>query len=371
VALFGLGAALFWLERDKFPALFLSGALGLLLTTLLGSLAWLPLRRPGVTARDPAERHVMSAATLIMRGASSGFGSICVLLLAPALLLAIAERLSGTTPSVLQLTTFAAGALALGPLALALGGFGSLASPSRSVAALARLEVEPTRRHGGFDEAVSLGDRAGAAQGAIALGLGLWLGLLAFPGGNPATGNVGLAALATALGLTLVLLFGARATRGAISAARLVGAEVERQLSDTARKGAASLPADFTPSYKGCLEALIEGAQALPLAEVAALLLSPFALALLLRETGSALTPTLLAFGLATLLTGVVVSLGGRATRAVLAEQRKRARADVAAAALADADTFGALLGVTATANIEALALSLALTVICLAPLLR
>jgi len=182
---------------------------------------------------------------------------------------------------------------------------------------------------------------------------------------------VGLAALATALGVTCVLVFGTRAARGAIAAARLIGAEVERQLPE-ARLGAA-IPADFSPSYKGCLEALTESARSLPWLEVAGLLLSPFALALLLRETGSALTPTLLAFGLATLLTGVVVSLGGRATRAVLAEQRKRARAttDAGAAALADADAFGALLGVTATANIEALVLSLALTVICLAPLLR
>jgi hypothetical protein len=344
----------------------------LTLTTLLGLLAWLPLRRSVAAAREP-ERHATSAATLIMRGASSGFGSLWAVLLAPALLLALAERVDGAASGTLLLTTFVAGALALGPLSLALGGLGTLATPSRSVAALARLELEPTRRHGGFDEAVALGDRAGAAQGAIALGLGLWLGLLAFPSASGATAssNVGLAALATALGVTCVVVFGARAARGAIAAARLVGAEVERQLPE-ARHGA-PIPTDFSPSYKGCLDALTDSARSLPWLEVAALLLSPFALAALLRQTGSALTPTLLAFGLATLVTGVVVSLGGRATRAVLAEQRKRARAatDAGAAALADADAFGALLGVTATANIEALVLSLALTVICLAPLLR
>lgn len=373
VALFGLGAALFWLERDKMPALFVSGALGLILTTVLGLLAWLPLRRQGSASREPAERHASSAAAVIVRGAAAGFGSSWPVLLTPALLLAVAERFSSLTPGALLLTTFAAGALALGPLSLALGGFGALAIPSRSIAALARLELEPTRRQGGFDEAVLLGDRAGAAHGAVSLGLGLWLGLLAFPGTGvtAASGNVGLAALATALGVAIVVWFGARATRGAIAAARLVGVEVERQLPDATRSGAGTLPADFAPSYKGCLEALTEGARALPVVEVAALLLSPFVLAAVLRESGLALTPTLLSFGLASLLTGVVISLGGRATRAVLAEQRKRARADAGASALADADTFGALVGVTATANIEALALALALTVICLAPLLR
>ena len=103
---------------------------------------------------------------------------------------------------------------------------------------------------------------------------------------------------------------------------------------------------------------------------IAALLLVPFGLALGLRETGSALTPALLAFGLSALLTGVVVSLGARATRAVLAEQRRRSR-DWAATSLVDADTFGALIGVTAAASVEALVPVLALTVICLAPLLR
>ncbi|HVY27613.1 MAG TPA: sodium/proton-translocating pyrophosphatase [Polyangiaceae bacterium] len=374
VALFGLGAALFWLERDKMPALFVSGALGLILTTLLGLLAWLPLRRQqGRVSREPAERHASSAAAVIVRGAGTGFGSLWSVLLAPALLLAVAERLSQLAPGALLLTTFAAGALALGPFSLALGGFGALASPSRSVAALARLELEPTRRHSGFDEAVLLGDRAGAAHGAVSLGLGLWLGLLAFPSASvaAASGNVGLAALATGLGVAIVVSFGARATRGAITTARLVGAEVERQMPDATRSGAPTLPADFTPSYKGCLEALTEGARKLPIVEVAALLLSPFVLAAVLREGGLALTPTLLSFGLASLLTGVVVSLGGRATRAVLAEQRRRARADASTGALADADTFGAFLGVTATANIEGLALALALTVICLAPLLR
>ena len=63
----------------------------------------------------------------------------------------------------------------------------------------------------------------------------------------------------------------------------------------------------------------------------------------------------------------------GRATRAVLAELRRRVRGMRAAfvpRAAAEAESFGELVGVTAASSVEALALVLALTVLSLAPLL-
>ena len=61
----------------------------------------------------------------------------------------------------------------------------------------------------------------------------------------------------------LVLLLAARATRSAVQGARLVSVEVERQLREFPRQqGVLSLPADFTPSYKGCVEAAFDAARA-------------------------------------------------------------------------------------------------------------
>ena len=81
----------------------------------------------------------------------------------------------------------------------------------------------------------------------------------------------------------------------------------------------------------------------------------------------------LVGFALAALLAGLVFALGGRATRATLAELRRRlARNEAGAAprAAAEAESFGELVGVAAASSVEALALVLALTGLCLAPLL-
>ena len=85
---------------------------------------------------------------------------------------------------------------------------------------------------------------------------------------------------------------------------------------------------------------------------------------------------SLVGFGVAAVLAGLVLSLGGRATRGTLSELRRRLFRQEGgqaprAAAEAEAESFGELVGVTAATSVEALSLVLALTVLCLAPLLR
>jgi hypothetical protein len=306
-------------------------------------------------------------ATTIVRGASSGLGSVLLPLLVPALALAIAERTLAThTPVGTLLVGFAAGALALLPLSFALSGFGLLAQHARGVAALARIDSEP-RRRAKLDEASTLGMLAGSTHAALAWALSLLLGLLAVSAGAPAASAFGLAALATALGLGQVLLFGARAARSAVLGARQVTAEVERQLR-------ASAP-DAMPSYRNCVEAAFSAAQGASVVELGALLVAPFALgAALAFGANSGRGATLAAFGVAAVLAGLVVTLGGRATRAMLTELRRRLRGSdhgLPPTAANQSESFGELLGVTAAASVEALAFVLALTVLCLAPLLR
>jgi len=326
VSLFGLGAALFWLQREHWLPLFAAGSLGLFSMALVGQLSWLPLRRGTSTTRELTDARSGSEAATIARGASSGL----------------------------------------------------LATHARGVVTLARLDVEPRRRGGRLDEAGVLGGAAGSTHVTLALSASLLLGLLSLSGGVAPTpvSSLGFAAFATVAGVVLVLLFAARATRSAVLGARLVAVEVERQLREFPRQhGALAVPADFTPSYKGCVEAALSAARSASVLELASLLLAPFALGALLHWGAS---PTqsapLVGFGVAAVLAGLVFTLGGRATRGTLSELRRRLlRQDGGQVprAAAEAESFGELVGVTAATSVEALSLVLALTVLCLAPLLR
>ncbi|HEX2870341.1 MAG TPA: sodium/proton-translocating pyrophosphatase [Polyangiaceae bacterium] len=375
VSLFGLGAALFWLEREHMLPLFAAGALGLASMALVGLLSWLPLRRGPSTTRELNDARASGEAASIARGAGSGLAGLWPALVVPAVALAGLERAVGqSVPAGLLLVAFAAGALALAPFALSLAGFGLLATHARGVVTLARLEVEP-RRRGRLEEASVLGSAAGATHASLALALSLLLGLLSLTTPQAPAGSLGVAAFATVGGVVLVLVLAARATRSAVHGARLVSVEVERQLREFPRQqGVLSVPADFTPSYKGCVEAAFDAARAASSLELGSLLAAPFLLGALLHFGASPTRNTpLLGFALAALLAGLVFALGGRATRATLGELRRRlARSEAGAAprAATEAESFGELVGVTAASSVEALALVLALTVLCLAPLL-
>jgi Na+/H+-translocating membrane pyrophosphatase len=375
VGVFGLGAGLFWLERPHLGPLFVSGVLGLLAMSLSAQLSGLPLRRRPGSARELSEARGSGQAATIARGASSGLASLGPALLVPVLMLVLVERLlSPHAPSGLLLLTFAAGALSLSPLSLSIASFGLLTTHSRGLAVLARLELEPQRRQGSLDEAGVLGNAAGGAHASLTLALSALLGLLSLTFGSASPSALGLSALGTTLGITLILLFGARSTRSAVLGSRLVGGEVERQLREAHRPSGAGAPADFTPSYKACVEAALNAAQGASSLEAAALLVAPFALGLLLHVSGG---PTsfgpLASFGISAVLAGLVCALGARATRAVLGELRLRLRnlEPSPTSTATETRAFGELVGVTAATSVEALALVLALTVICLAPLLR
>jgi hypothetical protein len=381
VALFGLGAALFWLQREHLLPLLAAGALGLAAMALAGQLSWLPLRRSTLSARELIDARGSGEAATIARGASSGLFNLWPALLVPALLLAFVERaLSHATPPSLLLVTFAAGALSLNPFALSMAGFGLLATHTRGVVTLARLEVEPRRRAGRLEDAGVLGGAAGSTHASLALSLSLLLGLLAIGGSGAPTpaGSLGLVVFATVGGVVLLLSFAARATRSAVIGSRLVAVEVERQLREFPRhQGVTTVPVDFTPSYKGCVEAALDAARGASVIELAALVAVPFLLGGLV-QWGAGATPALSAplvgFGVAVVLAGLVLTLGGRGTRATLTELRRRLRGDdtgLGPRGAAEAESFGELVGVTAASSVEALALVLALTVLSLAPLLR
>src|SRR5260221_3518138 len=165
---------------------------------------------------------------------------------------------------------------------------GLLATHARGVATLARLEIEP-RRRGKLEDAGTLGSAAGSTHASLAVSLSLLMGLWSLTGNAAPTpgGSLGLSTFATVSGIALVLVFAARATRSAVLGARLVASEIERQLREFSRQpGLATAPADFTPSYRACVEAALSAAREAPILEVGALLLAPFLLGSLTRWTG-------------------------------------------------------------------------------------
>lgn len=361
VSLFGLGAALFWLMREQWSALFLAGAAGMVSTTLVALGANLPLR----SGESTAEASPHGEASSILRGLGRGFASAWPSLLLPAVALAVVEHFlsAQASPSSL-LVSFIAGALSLAPFELSLHGFGVLAEHARGVVALSRLEQEGGSRATKLEDASALGRSAGGTYASLSLGASLLLGLTAIEGTAPAGGAtpaVGASALAVAVGIALLTAFGARAGRAAVSGARLVATEVERQ-----RRSAA---VDSAPSYKASVEASLSAARSVSAMELALMLACPFALAWLLRlcgvPTGNSVFPS---FGVAAAAAGLIFALGGRATRALLSETRPRLRGTPPPST--QAESFGDLI-VPVAASVEALALVLALTVLCLAPLLR
>jgi Na+/H+-translocating membrane pyrophosphatase len=296
-------------------------------------------------------------------------------LLLPALALALGERFLGhAAPAGLLGVTFVAGVIALAPFALAASGFGLLVDQTRGIATLARLDLEPRARKERLDEASTVGRAIGSTHASLALAATLLLGLLALLGAGPLKlqSSLGLAGLSTAGGVSLVLLFGARSAGSAVAGARLVASEVERQLREFPRQqGIALVPADFTPSYRACVDAAFAAARGASLPEAALLLFTPFLLGLLLKAGSEPpfLQP-LIGFGVAAVLSGVVYALAARGTQAVLDELRRRTRSNDPGAGSVAFSTYGELVGVTAAASVEALVCALALTVLCLAALL-
>jgi K(+)-stimulated pyrophosphate-energized sodium pump len=361
VALVGLGAALFWLMREHWGALFVAGAAGACSTTLVSLGAGLRL---GHFSRVADGRR---DASFIVRGLGAGFTSAWPSLLIPALALASVEHgLASHASAGALLVSFVAGALSLTPFAVSLQGFGVLTQHTRGVVALLRMEEEGSQRASKLEEASALGRAAGSTYTSLALGASLLLGLAA---ASPAlaTGTLGIGAgvLAVTVGLALMTAFGSATARSAVSGARLVATEVEEQRRAT--------PADAAPSYKSSLDASLEAARAVPRWELGLTLACPFALAGLLRfsavPSGDA---AFRSFGVTAVTAALVVALGARATRARLTEAPGRTRS-VGALPLThvQAESFGDLVGVPVAASVEALALVLALIVLCLAPLLR
>ncbi|HEY6080222.1 MAG TPA: sodium/proton-translocating pyrophosphatase, partial [Polyangiaceae bacterium] len=377
VSIFGLAAGLYWLRVEAPLSLLVAGLAGLLVAMGV-SLLWLPLRRGAAPARETAEARSLSEGAAIALGAGAGLSSLLPGLLLPAFGLWLLEGLRGAalgaaTPApAALLVAFVSGLIATLPFSLAVAGFGLLSDAAQSVAALAHLDGD-RRSSARLDEVSAIGGGAAGAHASLALSASLLLGLFAlWSPAAPSSATLGPALSAALAGITLVLVFGARSARSALLGARVVADEVRRQLRSSQRRPGAALPADFTPSYKACVDSALASAQTSSLWLPSVALLVPFALAGLSVALGDLLPRSaLLGFAAAAVVCGLVFVLASRATRAALREARQRSRATDAGATSAGAlSSFGDLLGVAAATGVEALVGAVALSIFSLAYLL-
>jgi K(+)-stimulated pyrophosphate-energized sodium pump len=372
VSAFGLAASLYWLRVDGGFGLLTPGLAGLVVALIVTQVAWLPVRRTSNGARETVDARSLSESAAVARASGAGLACLLPALVLPAAGFWLAEKLGmPANPGMsLVIVTFVAGLIATTPYSLAVAGFGVLSEGAQGAAALARLEGDARRASSRLEEASTMGGGAAAGHTSLAFAASLLLGLFALHDGSRRA-LPGLELLAICAAIVVVLAFASRATRSALLGARPIADEVKRQLQGLPRKqGAPSLPADFTPGYKACVESALAGAKRGNLPEVGWVALAPFALALMLLGEPSARS-ALLAFATAAVICGLTFVLASRATRAALREAKRRARAtETAGPALSGLQSFGDVLGLGAAASVEALMGVLALSMLSLASLL-
>jgi K(+)-stimulated pyrophosphate-energized sodium pump len=156
------------------------------------------------------------------------------------------------------------------------------------------------------------------------------------------------------LGSAVVLAYAGSAARAAARAARGVALEVERQLRGFAREhGLAQVPADYTPSYRACIDVTARAALERLLMPVIVTLLLPvllgFALHVTYRNTEPGLvTQGLTAFVIVASVTGFGAALAVDGAHATFGAARRASRprgVGSGFAASVGADAVGDVLG--------------------------
>jgi K(+)-stimulated pyrophosphate-energized sodium pump len=374
IALVGLAGALFWLLGEHFLPVFATGALGLVSVLLAAHVLGLRLGRRGTTIRDANEGLRIGGGALIAAGLGAGLETT----LLPAAILGVSALLSvriGAQTGLpagteLCLLVFALAALSVAPYVLSVATLGSIADGARGVASMSNAEGELRRRSARLDDAGFVG-AAVARQYAIFSGaLSSLLIAWAIAGeahtGTPSTTGVtesSALAWCGALGAAVVLGYAGSVARASVRGAREVSAEVERQLRGFPREhGIAQIPADYTPSYKSCVELTTAVSLRRALGPIAGGLAAPVVLGVALRLLYRSFAPELVTKGLAWFVvvasvTGLCVALSLDATRATLGSVRRANRVRDGASGFSTSITADALSDIFGNAAAPALQL--------------
>jgi len=376
-----LGAALWLVGESGYLRLFWSGLLGLAAASIAAHVARLQIDRRVGPLKEVIETQRVADAGAVTLGVSTGLAAAAAPLVvlgtatAGAWIIGASTRLpaGGQLGALTALMTLSAS----GPFLLALGTFAPVVDGARGISGMTSPAEETQRRAARLDETGFSASAAAQTYLIVMSGLSAALAASALPTLFARRSELGgssdllspIVAMSGALGLGAVLAYAGSAARAGTRGARGVAQEVERQLRGFPReKGRPQVPADYTPSYRACVELTARAAQRELVLPVALGLAAPAALGVALRLSFHALdravpAQALAAFVIVAALTGMALALAIEGTKNVLAAARRAARRnapsggfEAALAGDAIADVLGNAAGPAAQLLIKAIA---------------
>ena len=374
IACSALGGISYWLFNEHFWTVFASAALGMVSVLCAAHVLLLRLVRRSSAIRDGHESLRLGGGALTAAGLAAGLETalLPVAILAGAITLSVAIGAQSGMPegTLLCPLMFTLGACCVAPFVLSLATVGSIADGARGVASMSQADGELRRRSARLDDA-GFSSAAVARQYAIFSGaLSSLLVAWAIAGqsrlasvAEPRIFTSPALAACGAVGAVVVLAYAGSVARSALRGAREVAAEIERQLRGFPREnGTAQVPADFTPSYRTCVELGTAAALRRGLVPIAYGIAAPLLVGIGLRLLFRKLAPELVAQGLsffvlAGSLTGLSTALAVNAACLALSSVRRANRGKEGASAAARSLNAAALSDVFGNAAAPALEL--------------
>lgn len=387
------GSALWLVGEPHWLRLFWAGVLGLGAAALSGHVARLRVDRKRESVKDLVETLRVAEAPGLTLGVGFGLEAAIVPILTAIVAIGGAWQLGASTglPSGGLYGTLMAlmMMLASAPYVLALATLGPVADGARGVAAMAAAtSSEAERRTARLDEAAFAASSVSqtylivtssvaallAASAVSVLGARGAAQISALDLGKPAV------VFSAALALALILAFAGNSARSATRGARGVAQEVERQLRGFPRdKGRPTIPQDFTPSYRACVELCARAGLSRLGWPVVVGLAPPLVLGLVLlaiyrKIDGKLPVEALVGFVAIAALGGLAAALAVDGMRATLSAARRATRRGTPGGGL------GAALGVDAVADVlgnaagpaaQLMVKTVAVVALALAPFLR
>lgn len=396
ISLTALAGVSYWLFGEHFLALFSSGALGLIAVLLAAHALVLRLGRRSSAIRESNDALRMGGGALLAAGLGAGLETVLlpvsILSAAVAASVSIGAHSGMASGIELSLLMFALAAFSVSPFALSVATLGSIADGARGVAGMSNADGESKRRSGRLDDAGFLGGAVARQYAVYSGALSSLLMAWAIAGQtrtvvasgasgasiSSALGASSALAWCGALGAAVALAYAGSVARAAVRGAREVSAEVERQLRGFPRDhGIALVPADYTPSYKSCVELTTSVSlrrALLPIAGgIAVPLLLGLGLRLLFRGPAPELVPQGLSFFVVVgSLTGLTIALAVDAARATLGSVRRanRGRESSAFTTSITADALSDIFGNAAAPALQLLIKATAAAALLITPFL-
>ncbi|MBX3127271.1 MAG: sodium/proton-translocating pyrophosphatase [Polyangiaceae bacterium] len=374
ILLGGLVGAASWLLGESAANFVWAGVAGLLAVSVVAHATRARLDKRLLPLREVVEALKFGDATTLVHGLGAGLGAswLPMLVLGTALVAAHQLGLSSglahgsVVAPIVALTT----ALAVTPFMVALGSFGPMADAARGIASMTpgAGTADGQRRTARLDDA---GFFARAVSQSHLSCVAAWSAMLAAAAAVQVRAGATVDLMHPAvlwcggLGLGLGLAYAASGAHGGARSAQSLLAEVKLQLRAFPReRGKLRLPAEFTPSYKACIELASRAGFRHLIAAVLVVLAAPVGLTIALwltyrHDAPALVSQALTAFVLIAAITGLGMALALDAARMTLSAARRVHRQTPDGAELEAALTGDAVADIIGTASAPALLLSI------------